>query len=277
MKVQDIWAVSERLDILFSLLPKRIQNRRKGSYLRALTTEYMDYMTRSNTVTEQQAAEIGRAILAIRRTACSIEALYGRPIDSNIVHHSLFGEMENLFGNSQQAFDAVDFTLFTAALVSRRAELPVLFIPPTDHPSPDLRVSELCYIECKDLSVGSAANIQLGVRDRLEDAREQLRSAQEGARLPAAGVAMDVPLLLVGAEHVHSSEAIHNASEVIRQTLTSTGPIDFALLSISGIHKTTGIVSFPHRLAVFTRPTLPSKILSLLGKLTPDSRVHICP
>jgi len=277
MNERDIWAAVERLEILFRILPKRLRTRRIGSYLGLLTMKFMDYMTRSNSVSDEEALEIGRAILGVYRTTTSIESLYGRPIDENIVNDSVFQQITQLFDSSEQAYDAADFTLFTAACISHRTGLAVSFVPVRKgSPTPDLQVASLCYIECKDLAVTTASNVELGLRDRLQKAGEQLASAQSKTRLPSAGAAIDVPIRLADPDDRRSLEVQRQASEVVRQTLTAPGAVDFVLLSVSGIYHTATTVGFPHRHAVFIRPSLPPAILGFLGKLTSDGRVYIC-
>jgi hypothetical protein len=158
---RDIWAASERLDLLFSLFPTRIQRQRANSHLRSLTSDYMDYIKGSDLVSDTRAEEIGRAILGVFRVVTSIESLYGRPIDSDIKNHDLFQEIERLFDNSERGFEGPEFTLFTATHIKIQTQEAIAVVPEMGkraEKTPDLCVPDLCYLECKDLSPASAEN-----------------------------------------------------------------------------------------------------------------------
>jgi hypothetical protein len=278
MNEQEIWAASERLDLLFSLLPQRIRDRRANSHLRSLTNEFMDYLTRSNTVSDAEANRIARAVLGVYRVTTSLETLYGRPIDANITGHALFREVMRLFDSSKRSFEGAEFTLYTAAHITVCTDKNVTFVPErVNEASPDLCVSDLCYVECKDLAPLSTESLRCGMRERLQEASAQLAAAQARDGTLASGVALDLPLRLFQNAAIESSPAGRCAFAVVAETLSVPGEIAFIILSISGCEATQTEVGFPYRVIVFTRPGLPVAIFTdFLGHLA--SRVYVwCP
>lgn len=277
MNEREIWAASERLDLLFSLLPKRIQSRRANSHLRSLTSNFMDYLTRSDLISDEEAVKIGHSALSVWRLTTSIESLYGRPIDRSIASQPLFREFERLFDNSKRSFEAAEFTIYTAAQIEIRTKEKVAFVPErTDEVTPDLRISNLCYLECKDLGPASASGVGAAMNDRLQEAAAQLGAAQRRGGLPGGGVALDLPLNLFQPGPIDSCPAARDARAVVAKTLAVPGEIGFVILSISGFEVTTTGVSAPDRLAVFARQNLPVAIFSrLLSRMA--TRIYVCP
>jgi len=264
---REIWDASERLDLLFSLLPTRIQQRRAESHLRSLSNDFMDYITRSDAVSEQQAREVGRAILGVFRVVTSIESLYGRPIDRSITSHSFFREIERLFDNSERQFEGPEFALFTAAHVTVNTQESVTFVPEmgkSGEKTPDLRVSDLCYLECKDLDPSSAESVRPAIRENLQDASRQLAAARRRDPGLARGVALDVPLRLFQLEVTGLSPAALQAHATAVQMLSSPGDIDFILFSFSGFCATATHVAFPYRLAIYVREGAPDALFDRL-------------
>ncbi len=277
MNGSEIWSASERLDLLFGLLPSRIQGRRAKSHLRSLTTNFMDYLTSSDTVSDAEAIKIGRAVFGVWRVTTSIEALYGRPIDANITSHSLFREVERLFDNSQRSFEGAEFALYTAAQIQIRTRQEVAFVPERpDEDSPDLRVSDLCYVECKDLAPASAEGVGAAVKERLQEAAAQLAATQKRDRVPGGGVAIDLPLQLFQPDAIDSCLAARNARAILAETLSVPGEVGFVILSTSGFEVTPTGVWAPDRLAVFAKQNLPVAIFSgLLSRMA--VRIYVCP
>jgi hypothetical protein len=277
MNESEIWAASERLDLLFSLLPKRVQERRANSHLKALTSNFMDYLTRSDLVSDAEATAIGRAAFGVYRVTTSIETLYGRLIDSNITSHPLFREVERLFDNSKRSFDGAEFTLYSAAQIEIRAhEKVALVLERANEVSPDLRVSELCYVECKDLVPASAGGIRAAMHDRLQEAAAQLAAARRRDCALAGGVALDLPLQLFQPDAIDSCPAARDSRAIVAETLSVPGEIGFVILSISGFEITPKGVWAPDRLAVFARQNLPVAIFRrLLSRLA--SCIYVCP
>ena len=79
MNEREIWAASERLDLLFSASHPN-SKAPTNSHLRSLTSDFMNYITCSDVISDRQAQEIGRAILGVYRVVTSIESLYGKPM-----------------------------------------------------------------------------------------------------------------------------------------------------------------------------------------------------
>jgi hypothetical protein len=282
---REIWAASERLDLLFSLLPTRIQQQRANSRLGSLTNGFMDYITRSDVVSDRQAQEVGRAILSVFRVVTSIESLYGKPIDPGIKNHSLFQEIERLFDNSERHFDGPEFTLFTAAHIMVNAQERVAFVPEmgkSGEKTPDLRVSDLCYLECKDLAPASADGVRSAMCERLRDASRQLGAARRRDPTLASGVALDLPLRLFQPDATGSCPAALDAHAIATKALSLLGNIDFILLSFSGFHATATHFAFPYRLAIYAREGAPDALFIRLFKHMGDQglrkpRIYIVP
>jgi hypothetical protein len=283
---REIWAASERLDLLFSLLPTRIQQQRANSHLRSLTSDYMDYITSSDLVSDTRAEEIGRAILGVFRVVTSIESLYGRPIDSDIKNHALFQEIERLFDNSERGFEGPEFTLFTAAHIKIQTQEAIAVVPEMGkrgEKTPDLCVPDLCYLECKDLGPASAENVGAAMGQRLQDAARQLRAGRRRDPVLAGGVALDLPLKFHQPDVNGSCPAIRDAHATAAGVLTAPGEIDFILLSFSGFDRTATDFTFPYRLAVYAReglsPPLFVRLFSRLGERGfPKPHIYIvCP
>ncbi len=283
---REIWAASERLDLLFSLLPPGIQLQRANSHLRSLTSEYMDYITRSDLVSDTKADEIGRAILGVFRVVTSIESLYGRQIDSDIKSHTLFQEVERLFNNSEHQFQGPEFTLFTAAHIKNQTQEPIAIVPESGkrcEKTPDLCLPGLCYLECKDLVTESAENIVAAMGQRLQDAARQLCAARQRDPALAGGVALDLPLKFHQPDANGSCPAIRDAHATAAGALTAPGVIDFILLSFSGFDRTATDFTWPYRLAVYAREGLPDhlfvRLFSRLGERGfPKPQIYIvCP
>jgi len=231
----------------------------------------MDYITRSDLVSDTEAEAVGRAILGVFRVVTSIESLYGRPIDSDIKNHMLFREIERLFGNSRIGFESAEFALFTAAHIEIQAQEAVTFVPEMgqrDEQTPDLRLSDLCYLECKDLAPASAEAVGASVGQRLQDAVRQLRAARRRNPTLAGGVALDLPLKLYQPDVNGSCPAIRDAHSSAAGILTAPGEIDFILLSFSGFERIAEDFTFPYRLAVYAREGVPvSLFVRLFSRL----------
>lgn len=269
MNEHDILAASERLDLLFGLLPARIQRQRANSHLRSLTSDYLDYMKGSDLVSDARAEEIGRAILGVFRVVTSIESLYERPIDSDIKNHDLFQEIERLFGNSERGFEGPEFTLFTAAHIKIQTQEAIAVVPEMGNhaeKSPDLFVPDLCYLECKDLSPASAENVGAAMGERLQDAGRQLRAGRRRDPILAGGVALDLPLKFHQPDVNGSCPAIRDAHITAVGVLSVPGDIDFILLSFSGFDRTDTEFTFPYRVAVYAREGLPARLFVRLFK-----------
>jgi hypothetical protein len=266
---REIWAASERLDLLFSLLPTRIQQQRANSHLRSLTIDFIDYITRSDVVSDGQAQEVGRAILGVFRVVTSIESLYGKPIDPGIKNHSLFQEIERLFDNSELHFEGPEFTLFTAAHITVNAQERVAFVPEmgkSGEKTPDLRVSDLCYLECKDLAPASPEGVRSAMCERLQDASKQLGAARRRDPALASGEALDLPLRLFQPDVTGSCPAALDAHAIAAKALSLPGTIDFILLSFSGFRATATHFAFPYRLAIYVREGVPDALFIRLFK-----------
>lgn len=282
MNEHEIWAASERLDLLFSFLPTRIQRQRANSHLRSLTVDFMDYITRSDVVSDRQAQEVGRAILAVSRVVTSIETLYGRPIDAGIKNHSLFQEIERLFDNSERHFEGPEFALFIAAHITANAQERVTFVPEMGkggEKTPDLRVSDLCYLECKDLAPASADGVHSAMRERLQDASRQLGAARRRDPGLAVGLALDLPLRLFQPDATGSCPAALTAHAIATTALSRPGNIDFILLSFSGFRVTETHIAFPYRLAIYAREGVPADLFIRLFKGMGEEglkKPHIC-
>jgi hypothetical protein len=181
----------------------------------------------------------------------SIESLYGGPIDSDIKKHALFQEIERLFDNSKRGFEGPEFTLFTAAHIKVQAQEAIAFVPEMGErgeKTPDLRVPDLCYIECKDLAPASAESVRAAMSQRLQEAATQLRAGRRRDSALAGGVALDLPLKLHQPDVNGTRPAIRDAHAIAAGALTAPGEIDFILLSFSGFDRTPTDFTFTYRL-----------------------------
>src|SRR5690606_38719340 len=113
----------------------------------------------------------------------------------------------------------------------------VVFLDEGMNLSPDLRVGELAYVECKDLHSASRAGIAPGLRDHLSKASEQTNTANADAPLIGTGICIDVPWGTLPL----------NAAEwgAIREVLESPQGPTFIYLTCSGVSVTDTTISYP--------------------------------
>jgi hypothetical protein len=251
---------------MFNKLPERLRRRRSGSVLLRRIEEYQDYLTDSNEISHAQAIRVGTNALHIYRLGCALHTLGVANAGRSVVH-SVYKELKDLFSNDEVAYETASYNIASAALLQRASGLEVTFIEEADFRSPDLRVGNLAYVECKDLHPAKREGIALGLRDQLDKAIIQLNSAWGRDALVGTGVCIDVPWGTLPLEESEWSP--------IREALQSPNGPMFVLVTCSGAVVDRHAVSFPTAVALVTRQSVPKELYDvLLRKLAPIVSTH---
>jgi hypothetical protein len=232
----NIWYDSEKIARLFQLMKANVRKRRAKSHLLSLIDSYQDYLTSSSVLSDKEAFLQGTHALQIVRLVSSLRVLVG-PDFARTASHTVSKELKDLFSDDSTAFETAEFNLFSAAAIQRQSGLPVLFVNEGDETSPDLRVDDLAYVECKDIHTQNRENIEKAMADNLAKAHEQLAAAQRRSRLPGTGVCIDVPW---GTLDLRLTEW-----DIIRRALSAVDGPQFVLVSSSGVDRRPDTVGFP--------------------------------
>ncbi len=228
----DVWFDAEKIAGFMNLLKRRLRDRRAGSYLLQLLSSYQDYLTSPEDVDSDNARTQAENILRIYRLGGTFRLLCG---DDLIPDDSLQKEFKDLFDNSKRTFETAEHNLFSAAFITDRTGRCVKLITEGGEKSPDLRVSDEGYVECKDLSPADPKNLPKNLQDNLEKASEQVDTAQQENLLSVGGACVDVPLdMTVGKD----------SWEVLASFLHEGSPLDFILVSSSGLRETSETSGF---------------------------------
>jgi len=135
------------------------------------------------------------------------------------------------------AVDTSEFNIYTAARIQKLSGFPVSFINEGDDVSPDLRVDDLAYVECKDLHPASRAGLANSLQDNVDKAIKQLQTAQATDPLRGTGICVDVPWGML--------PLVQGEWQVITDALLRTSGPSFVLVSCSGVSITNGEIGFP--------------------------------
>lgn len=232
----DLWYEGDKIAKLVGLLAPSLRKRRARSHLLSLITEYQDYLTSSAPLGDDEAVRQGTNALHIVRLIASLKELVGSDFMQTATH-TFRKELKDLFAEDPTAFDTAEFNLYSAAAIQRQTGFPVSFIGEGEESSPDLKVDNIAYVECKDIHTLNRANIEKALADNLDKAHDQLAAAQGRRRLAGTGICIDVPF---GTLPLSPAEW-----DVIRRALCGTDAPQFVLVSSSGINSTTEVVGFP--------------------------------
>lgn len=246
---------SEVIANMFKKLPERLRRRRSDSVLLRRIEEYQDYLTGSNEISHAEAIRVGTNALHIYRLGCALHTL-GVTNPGRSVVHSVHKELNDLFSNEEVAYETASYNIVSAALLQRASGLEVTFIEEADYRSPDLRVGDLAYVECKDLHPATREGIAPGLRDQLDKAVTQLNSACGRDALVGTGVCIDVPrgtLPLQESEWASIRDALQNPN----------GPM-FVLVTCSGAGVDGLAVSYRTEVALVTRQSVPAVLHEVL-------------
>lgn len=249
-----LWRYAEKLQHLFSFLSSKEQGRRGASVLMASSYTVQDYLTRSGMAFDDECNAVADHIFRVYRAGSAIQALYGTiEFDEAITRHHLFKEALDLFSQQRTQCESSVFNLYSAALFQHKGRFAVTILKESDRnreQMPDFRVNGIAYVESKDLHSVDAQSLVPGIRDRLEDAVEQLVAQQGRARLPFSLVCVDVPSALT----LDDQSVFDLVRPVLFHRFSESPMLTSVVLSHTGLHMAEKSISYPHKWKMIARP-----------------------
>lgn len=202
MNEVNIFDAADFLHRLFAALPKAEMRGRENCPLLTTALRVQEVLTRPSEL--QKVAELeGTAadILDIYRVAVGFKTLYGTlEVDEKINQHPLAEEAKALFSNQIVDVRTTSFNLYNAHLLQSKGGIAVQVLAQAKKSGvkmPDLRVPATCYGESKALQSHSSEYLSQAMRDKLDDACEQIKEAQAREPLPFGIIALDVPRRII--------------------------------------------------------------------------------
>lgn len=260
-----LFDATEAMVRLFHRLSSRQQSRLTGSQFLAACNRVQDCLTRDGCLNDDDVRELARDILKAYRVAIALQRIHGSLDFANpVLAEALVLQLPRLFSNQLVTFNTTDFVLHCAGILRARGGRCVNLLPETSDKSPDLRVHDTCYVECKDLQSLSVDSLHQNIRDHLDKASQQLTMAQASNPLPFSMVCVDIPWTSASVVDV-----FNNAIGGIREALDNSNTIAFVILSRSGFRIVGDVAEFPHEWRLLWNPNAKCDILAARDYLSP--------